>query len=145
MSIMIVTFPTAGMYSEAYKYHNNKNIKTPAHYLRKSDINPEIRTLSLTSFSKFFSLETLTHTHPSLSHSVFTLYSALGTAVITTSEIARHCWSVISVERTTWCGWYRFGEGRFVYSWIESISTENTRAPSFARRAASGRPTTSDL
>jgi hypothetical protein len=32
-----------------------------------------------------------------------------------------------------------------VYSCIESISTEKTRAPSFARRAASGRPTTSDL
>ena len=32
-----------------------------------------------------------------------------------------------------------------VYSCIESISTEKTRAPSLARRAASGRPTTSDL
>jgi hypothetical protein len=28
---------------------------------------------------------------------------------------------------------------------MESISTEKTRAPSFARSAASGRPTTSDL
>jgi hypothetical protein len=32
-----------------------------------------------------------------------------------------------------------------VYSCIESISTEKTCAPSFARRAASGHPTTSDL
>ncbi len=30
-------------------------------------------------------------------------------------------------------------------TWMESMSTENTRAPSLARRAASGRPTTSDL
>lgn len=30
-------------------------------------------------------------------------------------------------------------------TWIESISTENTRAPSFANNAARGRPTTSDL
>jgi len=35
--------------------------------------------------------------------------------------------------------------GRLVYSCIESISNEKTRAPSFARRAPSGRPTTSDL
>ena len=35
--------------------------------------------------------------------------------------------------------------GRLVYSWIESMSTEKTRAPSLARSAASGRPTTSDL
>lgn len=35
--------------------------------------------------------------------------------------------------------------GRLVYSWVESMSTEKTRAPSFARSAASGRPTTSDL
>jgi len=48
------------------------------------------RTLSLTSFSKFLSAATLTHTHPSFSHSVFTLYDALGTALITTSEMARH-------------------------------------------------------
>lgn len=31
------------------------------------------------------------------------------------------------------------------HTWIESISTENTRAPSFANNAARGRPTTSDL
>ena len=36
-------------------------------------------------------------------------------------------------------------EGRLVYSWMESMSTEKTRAPSFASRAASGRPTTSEL
>lgn len=30
-------------------------------------------------------------------------------------------------------------------TWIESMSTENTRAPSLARRAASGLPTTSEL
>jgi len=30
-------------------------------------------------------------------------------------------------------------------AWIESMSTENTRAPSFASNAARGRPTTSDL
>ena len=35
--------------------------------------------------------------------------------------------------------------GRLVYSWIESMSTEKTLAPSLAKRAASGRPTTSDL
>jgi hypothetical protein len=35
--------------------------------------------------------------------------------------------------------------GRLVYSWIESMSTEKTRAPSLASRAASGLPTTSDL
>jgi hypothetical protein len=35
--------------------------------------------------------------------------------------------------------------GRFVYSWMESMSTEKTRAPSLASRAASGLPTTSDL
>ena len=38
-----------------------------------------------------------------------------------------------------------FGVGLLVYSWIESISTEKTRAPSFASNAANGRPTTSDL
>lgn len=32
-----------------------------------------------------------------------------------------------------------------MYSCIESISTENTRAPSLDRSAASGRPTTSEL
>ena len=31
------------------------------------------------------------------------------------------------------------------HTWIESISTENTRAPSFANKAARGLPTTSDL
>lgn len=40
--------------------------------------------------------------------------------------------------------WRDSCEGR-ERTWIESMSTENTRAPSFARRAASGRPTTSDL
>lgn len=42
------------------------------------------------------------------------------------------------VEAETMCG-------RFVYSWMESMSAEKTRAPSLARSAASGRPTTSDL
>jgi len=31
------------------------------------------------------------------------------------------------------------------FTWIESMSTENTRAPSFANRAARGLPTTSEL
>lgn len=31
------------------------------------------------------------------------------------------------------------------FTWMVSISTENTLAPSLARSAASGRPTTSDL
>jgi len=35
--------------------------------------------------------------------------------------------------------------GNGVLTWIESMSTENTRAPSFASNAARGRPTTSDL
>lgn len=30
-------------------------------------------------------------------------------------------------------------------TWVESMSTEKTRAPSFASNAARGRPTTSDL
>ena len=30
-------------------------------------------------------------------------------------------------------------------TWMESMSTEKTRAPSFASSAANGRPTTSDL
>lgn len=38
----------------------------------------------------------------------------------------------------------RSHEGR-AYTCIESMSTENTRAPSFANKAAKGRPTTSDL
>ena len=124
------------------------------------------RTLSRTSASKFLSAATFTHTHPSFSPAVGTLYVALGTAETTTSEIARH--RARSNEggtaRTTWRGWYARraaaarplsppeeesdaagAAGRLVYSCIESISTEKTRAPSFARRAASGRPTTSDL
>ena len=36
-------------------------------------------------------------------------------------------------------------DGNGVLTWIESISTENTRAPSLANSAARGRPTTSDL
>ena len=38
-------------------------------------------------------------------------------------------------------------DGRWMerHTWIESISTENTRAPSFANKAARGLPTTSDL
>jgi len=35
--------------------------------------------------------------------------------------------------------------GTMCFTWIESISTESTRAPSFANNAARGRPTTSDL
>lgn len=80
------------------------------------------RTLSLTSFSKFLSAATLTHIHPSFNHSVLTLYDALGTALITTSEIARHS-SSESVHRCeVWCGRYCRAEvgfekrGRFVYS-----------------------------
>ena len=36
-------------------------------------------------------------------------------------------------------------DGNGTLAWIESMSTENTRAPSFANSAARGRPTTSDL
>ena len=39
----------------------------------------------------------------------------------------------------------RWGNEREIRTWMESISTENTRAPSFANNAARGRPTTSDL
>jgi hypothetical protein len=82
-SIKIVIFPTAGMYSDA---------------LRHGPWNQQIAvqrfsfclTLSLTLSSKFLSAATFTHTHPSLSHSVLTLYAGLGTAEITTSDSARH-------------------------------------------------------
>ena len=87
--------------------------------------------------------------------------------------MARHS-SVVRLVGCTICrGWYRFtlfdsGEsafifGRLVYSytqtqyklklkqgqkrstWMESISIDRTRAPSFESNAARGRPTTSDL
>jgi hypothetical protein len=71
-----------------------------------------------------------------------------------TSEISRHCSKVIEVGVTTWCGLYLeapegeadgSGEGRLENSTIESMSTDKTRAPSLANKAARGRPTTSDL
>ena len=132
-------------------------------------------TLSRTSFSKFFSAATLRHTQPSFNHSVFTLNAWLGTAEMITSEISRHSWRDRLLGCTIWRGWYRCEAtdsaeieldvvlGRFVYScpeksfnylswdamnsltWIDSMSTENTRAPSLARSAARGLPTTSDL
>ena len=80
-------------------------------------------TLSRTSFSKFLSAATLTHTQPSLSHSVLTLYEALGTAETTTSEMARQSCRVSVLGCTTCRGWYRVcsdspdWRGRFVYSW----------------------------
>lgn len=114
------------------------------------------RTFSRTSAPKFLSAATFTHTHPSFSPAVGTLYVALGTADTTTSESARQRARSNSggAWRTTWCGWnarralspvLADAAGRLVYSWIESMSTEKTRAPSFARSAARGRPTTSDL
>lgn len=119
--------------------------------------------MSRTSASKFLSAATFTHTHPSFSAAVGTLYVALGTADTTTSESARHRARSNSggAGLTTWCGWYArrvvrsapapspdaedATATRLVYSCTESMSTEKTRAPSFARSAASGRPTTSDL
>ena len=41
--------------------------------------------------------------------------------------------------------WSPAANGNGALTWIESISTENTRAPSFANNAARGLPTTSDL
>jgi len=85
---------------------------------------------------------------------------------MTTSEIFRQSAKVRVVGVVTWCG-FDFDdvvddEGRFENSWIavtsaqesrfsnvglslQSISTDRTRAPSLANKAASGRPTTSDL
>lgn len=113
-------------------------------------------TFSRTSFSKFFSELTFTQMQPSFKLDVATLYEALGTADMTTSEMARHCSREFDVGLTTCFGWYnRRGmpvaalalevDGRFVYSWMLSMSAEKTRAPSLDKRAASGRPTTSEL
>lgn len=63
------------------------------------------RTFSRTSLSKFLSAATLRQMQPSLSHSVFTLYAALGTAETTTSEMARHSSRVNGQGRTTCRGW----------------------------------------
>ena len=60
------------------------NIKERAVIIKKAK-----RTLSRTSASKFFSPATFTHTHPSFSAAVRTLYVALGTADTTTSESAK--------------------------------------------------------
>ena len=75
-------------------------------------------------------------------------------------ELGRVC-DVMSVEPVSSGGtragsfgvflrrWLRFqslgGDEGELHTWMESISTENTRAPSFANKAARGRPTTSDL
>jgi hypothetical protein len=82
---------------------------------------------------------------------------------MTTSEIFRQSARVRVVGVVTWWGFdlddVVDDEGRFENSWIathqlclmwtgrdvQSISTDRTRAPSLASRAASGRPTTSDL
>jgi len=82
---------------------------------------------------------------------------------MTTSEIFRQSARVRVVGVVTWWG-FDFDdvvddEGRFENSWIatyqlfrcwtrrdvQSISTDKTRAPSLANKAANGRPTTSDL
>lgn len=55
-----------------------------------SDVRAVGHTLSRTSFSKFLSAATFTAMHPSFNHSVLTLYSVVGTAEMTTSEIAKH-------------------------------------------------------
>ena len=145
-------FPHSGNIQR--RLQNIRNIIKPQR--RTADQNRAKRTFSRTSAPKFLSAATFTHTHPSFSPAVGTLYVALGTAETTTSERARQRARSNSggAWRTTWCGWNaRRGlspvpadaAGRLVYSWIESMSTEKTRAPSFARSAASGRPTTSDL
>jgi len=69
--------------------------------------------------------------------------------------------ALLLIQKTDWMRllgvWYIPGVARHILvsvrammekrrlTWMESISTDKTRAPSFARRAASGRPTTSDL
>jgi len=82
---------------------------------------------------------------------------------MTTSEMFRQSAKVRVVGVVRWWGFdldvVVDDEGRFENSWIathqlfrycirrdvQSMSTDRTRAPSLANKAASGRPTTSDL
>jgi hypothetical protein len=95
-------------------------------------------TRSLTSASKFFSPATLTQTQPSFRSLVGTLYDWLGTAEMTTSEIARQSARDMVVGVVTWWGLdldeVVEEDGLFENSWIAIMSASSRAAPAVEER-----------
>ena len=101
--------------------------------------DPEIQPRHLT-----FSEEKFMHTAPSLSNSVGNLNESPGTPLITTSLRGTQSFMPHPSFSTTSCRFFLI-PSPLVNCCTPVTSTEYTQAPSFANKAASGRPTTSDL